>query len=397
MKRNPLLSICLLVALTVSLILLTAGAASGGADVPAPARPNLLQNPGLEGKYNQQCSRIGGEPWVPIFPCNPSNFDTNTTALWATAQVPTGWAAWWQPPNDNQKDPYYFNSFPAYCDFGKRATPSTCVPWHNPEFRDTAGGPQDYGPSRKVAGDNSQKYFTFYSIHEAGLYQVVGGVKSGQRLRFSIYMEAWSSPFNDPSHSSSQPSMGMKVGIDPYGGSNPWSSNIVWSPIQESFDHFSLFTVEAVARNNAVSVWTHSQPVYPLEHNDVYVDEASLMVVGGGVSAQSQISVRPKRTTTVKRSPTPDAMNRRNIGDCPYDDSFRCSPVNARPTAAPVSANPTSPTVAAGSNTYVVQRGDTLRSIAKRFGLHWADIAALNPAIKPPGYILYVGQVIRLR
>ena len=136
---------------------------------------------------------------------------------------PDGWNAWWRVPNDNQKDPNYFNTNPAYCDFDKKETRSDCVPWHNPEFRDTAGGPQETGPERRMEGDNSQKYFTYYTIHEAGLYQQVGGVKRGDRLRFSAYMEAWSNAENDPLHSTGKQSMGMQVGIDATGGNNPWS------------------------------------------------------------------------------------------------------------------------------------------------------------------------------
>ena len=43
-----------------------------------------------------------------------------------------------------------------------------------------------------AAGENSQKYFTFWSVHEGGVYQVVEGLRPGTPLRFSIYMQAWS-------------------------------------------------------------------------------------------------------------------------------------------------------------------------------------------------------------
>ena len=53
--------------------------------------------------------------------------------------------------------------------------------------------------------------------------------------------------------------MNLQVGIDPTGGNNPWSPNIIWSAPAESFDKFTQFVVEAVAQNNVVSVWTKSQ------------------------------------------------------------------------------------------------------------------------------------------
>jgi len=60
---------------------------------------------------------------------------------------------------------------------------------------------------------------------------------------------------------------------------------------------------------------------------------------------------------------------------------------NPVPTAAP--------TVAPGGDTYIVQRGDTLRIIANRFGTTVAAIVAVNPAITNPN-IIYVGQRIKL-
>lgn len=268
--------------------------------------PNLLVNGGMEGQYEMQCSLRGGAPWVEI-PCGKP-IDFATTFLWATAQVPAGWTAWWQPPNENSNDPNFYNNFPNLC--YKGTAPAGCAAWHNPEFRDTLGGPQT-PPSRKVAGDNSQKYFTFYSLHEAGLYQTVGGLGPGQRVRFNVYMEAWSTATNDPFTSEGQPTMGLKVGIDPFGGNNPWSSNIVWSPIKEAFDHWELFTVEAVAQSDRVTVFTRSRPFFAIQHNDVYVDEASLVVVGTSIQTtrtpRPTVRGTPKATATLRVTRTPRA------------------------------------------------------------------------------------------
>ena len=266
------------------------------AQIATPAAPNLLINGGLEGQYVMQCSARSGPPWVAV-PCgNPIDF--GTTKLWQTAQVPVGWTAWWLPPNENRRDPNFYSTYPNQC-YDEDA-PRDCVAWHNPEYRDTAGGPQG-PPYRKVAGDNSQKYFTFYSLHEAGLYQTVGGLEPGQRVRFSVYMQAWSSAENDPFASAGQPSMGMRVGIDPHGGNFPWSPSIVWSPVKEAFDHWELFTVEAVAQSDRVTVFTRSRPVFAIQHNDVYVDEASLIGVGRGPTSTS----RATRASTATRTPTP--------------------------------------------------------------------------------------------
>ncbi|HSB00964.1 MAG TPA: LysM peptidoglycan-binding domain-containing protein [Anaerolineales bacterium] len=50
----------------------------------------------------------------------------------------------------------------------------------------------------------------------------------------------------------------------------------------------------------------------------------------------------------------------------------------------------------AGSSTYVVQRGDTLRIIANKFGTTVDTLLMLNPKIRNPN-LIYVGQVITVR
>lgn len=53
-------------------------------------------------------------------------------------------------------------------------------------------------------------------------------------------------------------------------------------------------------------------------------------------------------------------------------------------------------TVPAGSSTYVVQRGDTLRIIANKFGTTVDALLRLNPKIRNPN-LIYVGQVINVQ
>lgn len=471
MTARRILYLAIITILCLAIMQLPAFAASSAAE-----RPNLLVNGGMEGQYVMQCSARGGAPWVAV-PCgNPIDFAA--TFLWQTAQVPAGWTAWWQPPNENPGDPNFYNGFPNTC---PPDAPIGCAPWHNPEFRDTAGGPQT--PSRKVAGENSQKYFTFYSLHEAGLYQTVGGLKPGQRVRFSVYMQAWSSADNDPFRSAGQPTMGLKVGIDPFGGDNPWSPGIVWSPVKEAFDRWEQFTVEAVAQSDRVTVFTRSRPYFAIQHNDVYVDEASLVVIGTGPVATARATTRssapaaassasanfrpgqtalvggtgglklrirtapsfrpgtqhvsivpegaplvlvegprvaegfrwwrvrepqskaegwvaqkflrpavtptataaPKTTATPRASSTPKATATLKATGTP------------KPTATPPpTATPRQPLPAA-PNEYVVQPGESLVLIARKFGLVSADLIALNPQLQPPRYYVYPGQIIRIR
>lgn len=54
---------------------------------------------------------------------------------------------------------------------------------------------------------------------------------------------------------------------------------------------------------------------------------------------------------------------------------------------------PTPPPVTPGR--YVVQRGDTLSAIARRFGVTLAALIAANPLIRDPN-IIFIGQIINI-
>jgi len=59
-------------------------------------------------------------------------------------------------------------------------------------------------------------------------------------------------------------------------------------------------------------------------------------------------------------------------------------------------AQPTPPPPPPSTSTYVVQRGDTLSSIARRFGTTVQTLLNLNPQITNPN-VIFPGQVIRVR
>lgn len=283
---------------------------------------NRLINGGLDGSYHPQCTRIGGNSWDVVL-CDPAHIDSSTTILWGNVQVPGGWSAWWRSPNADQTDPNYFNSYPAYCP-DKSTTPPNCVPWHAPDFRDTATDPQGRGPDRRVGGDNSQKLSSFSAVYAAGLFQTVSGLTPGTVLRFSVNLEAWSSSDNDPSISSGQASMNLRVGIDPTGGTNPNSADIVWSAEQDSFDRFSVFSIESTALADHVTVFTYARPVLAVQHNDVYIDAASLIELNAALtptvsSTDTGPTATPTETATAgpTRTPIPTATPRSTITPTP--------------------------------------------------------------------------------
>jgi hypothetical protein len=78
----------------------------------------------------------------------------------------------------------------------------------------------------------------------------------------------------------------MKIGIDPTGGSNWASPNVVWSGTQNPYDAYAPFAIEAVSQSSVVTVFTYAYQSEPRKHNDIYWDDASLTVVGGAVAPQ---------------------------------------------------------------------------------------------------------------
>jgi len=187
-------------------------------------------------------------------------------------QVAPSWRAWYL-----DKPPAYVKK-PVNCggvDYG-------CY-WMRPEFRDMVAASF---PNRVHSGFYAQEYFSYGRMHEAGLYQQIGGIKPETMLRFSIWIQAWQC-FNidecgkDGIHSDKPAEMHLKVGIDPNGGSDPLSSNIVWSSEQEAFDRWVDFSVEAKAAGDTVTVFTHSRADWDWArtYSGVYLDDASLAAV----------------------------------------------------------------------------------------------------------------------
>ena len=330
MNFRILLPISLYVALAAA-ALITANdpAAAQRSVTPTPglaaARVNLLHNGDFEGDSARQWNATNDE--------------------WVNGRVAEGWTAWWRKPTPSDGE------YPGACPEGEAA----CLAWHRPEYRETRSIP--YDPPRVRTGDNSQMVFTSFGVYEGGLYQTVSGVPRGWSVRFSIWAKAWSSDTEDTAESAGQPSMGMRAGIDPTGGTDPWSDAVVWSEEIDSFDEFGEYGVSAVAQADRVTVFFRSRPERALKHVDVMLDDAELMLIGP-----------PPPTPVVIRSPNEAA---------------------SAPTRVLATDSLSQQIVV-----HVVQPGDTLFAIAQAYRVELSDIYALNDLNETS--VLKVGQSIRI-
>jgi hypothetical protein len=206
---------------------------------------NLLQNPGFEGGDWRR---------------------TYTGVEYGEISVPQGWVAFWKEGGPIPHDPANRDGY------------------RRPECKVIGAVPPFLDPPRVHEGEQAWQCFTFFGIHDAGLYQQVEGVEPGTRLRASAWAHAWSSR-DDRADTSDTEGGGkynftFRVGIDPWGETDPWSPRVVWSEPVNYYDEYQKIPpVEALAASDAVTVFLRSQVMWRFKHCDAYWDAASLTVV----------------------------------------------------------------------------------------------------------------------
>lgn len=140
--------------------------------------------------------------------------------------------------------------------------------------------------NRVHSGASAVNIFARARMFDAVLYQQFYHVPMGSSLHFSIWGHAWqcfqyvNCQWGELSDVPAE--MNIQVGIDPYGGYVPTSTQIIWSAPGESFDHWSQFDVSAIAKNQVVTVFAKCSPRWDWPRNDgnnCYFDDARLDVV----------------------------------------------------------------------------------------------------------------------
>jgi hypothetical protein len=137
-------------------------------------------------------------------------------------------------------------------------------------------------PGRVHSGSTAQQYFKSWGQFKAGLYQSVLDVPAGSNLQFSAHGQAWScEDFTICSDGSSvnPANMLMRVGIDPTGDTNYAANTVQWSEYFNPLDQWQVACVAAVAERDIVSVFLWASPDGPRQNQDVYWDDASLVVI----------------------------------------------------------------------------------------------------------------------
>ena len=226
---------------------------------------NLLANPGFEGGWHWQGDSFLGK-------------------------VADDWVAWWvdDATGKSESDP----------DFWKNQRPEYGLI-----------GLEYYKPDQVHGGAQALQYGKRYATHTAGAYQQVSGITPGSKLLFS----AWGFVFG--SDKSKTPGwVHMKVGIDPTGGTNVFSGNVVWSPeynpiAVNSGSAWQQMSVEAVAQNSTVTVFVYSSPDWPMDDGLTSQWDDTSLVVTGTAEEPTATPPPPLPTNTPGPPPPPAATS----------------------------------------------------------------------------------------
>lgn len=310
---------------------------------PAAQGANLLVNPGFEpfttpdGKYD-----------YPLYVTQEGG-----------GHVAEGWSPWWlwSPDADPMK--------------------SYIVPEFDiaPIYRD---------PWRVRSGNASQQIFRPSTLWLSGVYQRVQ-VPTNARLSFTIYGHTWAGfckptegggPECGDNHDSNyglgaNPTR-MRVGIDPTGGTDWRSSNIVWSQDYNIHDYWAQLAVDAQAQGQFVTVFTYTTFEFPAVINNVYWDDAALVVTTGGAAA-------PAPVQPVQPAQPPSS------GDSSSQLLEAKWTINVRSGAG--TTNPVIAQIRPGTKYQVTGQSDQWYQIAygSQIGYVYAPLVFISPANLTPG------------
>lgn len=132
--------------------------------------------------------------------------------------------------------------------------------------------------NRVLYGARSQMWRTSFSSAFAGVSQRVP-IPADATVRLSAWTYGWSSTGDDPTISQNAAWMRQRIGIDPTGGTDPNSPDIIWSPAAQYIDTWGELAVEATASSDHVTVYLSAYPNFVLPNNEVYFDNAQLTLV----------------------------------------------------------------------------------------------------------------------
>jgi len=175
-----------------------------------------------------------------------------------------------------------------------------------PEYK--AALPTDKPEGKRIfAGSQAQQWFNSYNTHRGGVYQRVQ-VTVGALVSATVRASVWSASGDDPAFSGGPQGNGkyqVRVGIDPKGGTDPNSPDVIWGDGVFPYDVWmEVFSPQVQCNTGHFTLFIEGNCVYPVKNNNCYIDSASLKVIPGGnepppVGDGSFDSIRVRMTTII--------------------------------------------------------------------------------------------------
>jgi hypothetical protein len=106
-----------------------------------------------------------------------------------------------------------------------------------------------------IEGNQAQVMWSSYDF-DAGVYQQINGVTPGLAYGFDIAMVTF---WRGTGYPDSDGVMLKQIGIDPYGGTDPASSNIIWGPTNGNDKAWVYMDLAATAQAGAITVFAKIQ------------------------------------------------------------------------------------------------------------------------------------------
>ena len=162
--------------------------------------------------------------------------------------------------------------------------------------------------TRGDAPGKAQVYFNQYATHQGGIYQQVDSLTVGANYRFSIYAWVWSSIGQDWDISEQPGNVSVRVGIDPAGGADATSEEIIWSITAVFlYNAFYQYSVIAEAESATITVFVESTIGVPVANNYIYLDDAVLEEATRNVIVLDNNTPTPETNDELADLPEPDA------------------------------------------------------------------------------------------
>lgn len=288
-----------------------------------------------------------------------------------------------------------------------RMVAASWAPWHVPAD-DTSPSFANHSPNydeerdriRLVEAGKAQKYFTLFATHQGGVYQEVDSLTRGATYRFSVYAYVWSSSFEDTEFSEDPGDVVLRVGIDPNGGTDGASDDIIWSTAATFFyDAYRQYAVIATAESSSITVFVESTVGEPRANNYIYLDDAVLelasetvVVVDDTPTQETDAILEDGRTTETSQAeaPMPTTAGSDGASDIGTPDSG-----GSTPTAIP---DEVMHTVEAGETVggLAAEYGTTVQAIREANGLNAASVIFVGQILIIPINISDVGEASAL-